>query len=88
MLIIPMIDLDSLFGKDDLDAIEWMCSNCGHSWKKHKHTNCSNGKLRRCNCADFKISTSQVRKVRKQLQQIEDKLFEDFGDAKSLEIKN
>lgn len=74
-----------IFLEQEHDPVDWGCKNCGHSWKKHKFGKCTKGIITKCGCKRFQINEEQVEKIKKKLKNIEEKLFEDYTSANTLE---
>jgi len=73
--------------EEEAEPVDWKCSNCGHSYKKHKDGNCSKGIFNKCKCSKFKMDQKQLDEVKKKLKEIEDTLFENLEEAKVLEME-
>jgi len=76
--------LGVLIDEDDIEAIDFVCNTCGHSFDDHEKVKCSHGVFRKCECKHFVLIEEQVKDAREELMQIEDILFEHYKKARRL----
>ena len=76
--------LGYLLDEEDIEAIDFMCKKCGHSSDEHEKVRCTHGMFRKCECKHFVLDQEQLNDAKRELQTIEDILFENYKEAKRL----
>lgn len=73
--------IGNLFDEEDIEPINFICKDCGHSYDEHKNIKCDHGVFRKCECSHFILNNEQVEQAKKELMQIEGRLLENYKEA-------
>lgn len=76
--------LHNWLSENDIEAIDFICKQCSHSFEEHDNKGCNKGVISKCDCNHFVLDENQVQNVKNELNEIGELMLANYKKAKEL----